>query len=931
MVKSVEERSFRWTRNIALIIAAFLMSFIAAGFVTCDAAFAESMEPGSHFDGKNGGCMSISGPRITPDMIPNTEKQDGKSLQTEPVKVIPTLVVVIGFNNIDYNNDYDWSEVMFGASNSVRAYYRDMSCDQMTFGPAEETSRYNANGNTNTKDKQNDGVVHVKVNRDHVEWDSSSNLANEARTFSDALTRASSFIDFTKYDVNNDQVLSTEEFAVVFIAAGYDGGTSHRGHDDELYLRSHHWQFSNAISSQSMTDFSVPSFTRNGKTVRIDHFSCAADQFERYNSSTNTIKAVQGRYSSVAHELGHHLGLPDLYDTSSYYSGKAWVNYEVNYASLMASGSWNINKSGNYSPASLDPWCKVFLKWATTRNITKPSTCQSSAMDYSNLSDKQSFFRINIPYTDTDADEYYLVELRNADKWDSGIGTMMYKDCGTKNKNGGLIFWHVDEKVLDACYNETQDFYYGVNVRDHRPAVMPLYPEVENGKYKLINTTKNGSVMTELPFFDKTVWDSRYKSYIGSYLDLPSYASDSTASIPTDRQNSGIHIELLSDAGSSMKFRVFDDGHAHKWKDDHYEFSMAPENLCTKGGQYKLIQKCSYCGETKTTTYTQPANTHFRLISHERIEPTCTADGREEYYECLWCKNLYRDHDCTQKVSLSDLTIKGEHKWDDGVVIEPPTYYTDGIREYTCKVCGTSYWDSVDKLDHSEKKADDGTTCGEGAAMEVAEGAILSSSSEKDMPGSEFRLIRVKPSKVGKKSITLTWKSFLNEYAEEPDYFSVYGAPCGSSEFRKIDDVYGKSVTIKKIGSTNLKPKKYYKFLVVAVSGSSNEVMSTSKTIHVATTGSKKRANPTGVSVSKKIVKKAAKFKKGAKLSLKAKIKKKKGTTVKKHVGLRYESSARAIATVTKKGVIKAKSKGSCIVYAYCQNGVCKAIKVNVK
>ncbi|MBQ3369594.1 MAG: Ig-like domain-containing protein [Mogibacterium sp.] len=44
-----------------------------------------------------------------------------------------------------------------------------------------------------------------------------------------------------------------------------------------------------------------------------------------------------------------------------------------------------------------------------------------------------------------------------------------------------------------------------------------------------------------------------------------------------------------------------------------------------------------------------------------------------------------------------------------------------------------------------------------------------------------------------------------------------------------------------------------------------------------------------------------------------------------------YASNKSAIATVSSKGVIKAKKKGTCYVYAYAQNGVYKRIKVVVK
>ena len=53
--------------------------------------------------------------------------------------------------------------------------------------------------------------------------------------------------------------------------------------------------------------------------------------------------------------------------------------------------------------------------------------------------------------------------------------------------------------------------------------------------------------------------------------------------------------------------------------------------------------------------------------------------------------------------------------------------------------------------------------------------------------------------------------------------------------------------------------------------------------------------------------------------------------TVKQHRKLCYESSNQKIATVTAKGTIKAKKKGTCVIYIYAQSGKFGKIKVTVK
>ena len=49
------------------------------------------------------------------------------------------------------------------------------------------------------------------------------------------------------------------------------------------------------------------------------------------------------------------------------------------------------------------------------------------------------------------------------------------------------------------------------------------------------------------------------------------------------------------------------------------------------------------------------------------------------------------------------------------------------------------------------------------------------------------------------------------------------------------------------------------------------------------------------------------------------------------HRKVAFESSNKMIATVTAKGKIKAKKKGSCRIFVYAQNGVYKTVPVKIK
>ena len=63
---------------------------------------------------------------------------------------------------------------------------------------------------------------------------------------------------------------------------------------------------------------------------------------------------------------------------------------------------------------------------------------------------------------------------------------------------------------------------------------------------------------------------------------------------------------------------------------------------------------------------------------------------------------------------------------------------------------------------------------------------------------------------------------------------------------------------------------------------------------------------------------------------IKASYKKKKKVSV--HIAkFRYESSNDKVATVDKKGKVTATGKGTCKIYVFTQNGICKTVNVTVK
>ena len=190
-----------------------------------------------------------------------------------------------------------------------------------------------------------------------------------------------------------------------------------------------------------------------------------------------------------------------------------------------------------------------------------------------------------------------------------------------------------------------------------------------------------------------------------------------------------------------------------------------------------------------------------------------------------------------------------------------------------------------------------------------------------------FNKLRLKSTKQTNTSITLLWNK-----PSKAAKFVVYGNRCDdSNKMEKIGTYTDTSKKLTRVAGKKIQKGKYYKFQIVALD-ENNNVVSTSKMIHVATKGGKV-TNPKSVTVklNNKTVT-AVSVKKGETVTVKSSVSKaSKKLKLKEHRAVKYESSNEEIATVTSKGKIKGIKKGTCYIYAYAQNGVYKKIKVTVK
>ncbi|MBR3148858.1 MAG: Ig-like domain-containing protein [Eubacterium sp.] len=204
-----------------------------------------------------------------------------------------------------------------------------------------------------------------------------------------------------------------------------------------------------------------------------------------------------------------------------------------------------------------------------------------------------------------------------------------------------------------------------------------------------------------------------------------------------------------------------------------------------------------------------------------------------------------------------------------------------------------------------------------GASSALADKYVTSLTDDNDLSYASFYLLRAKQSKATKSSIKISWSK-----PQKAKKYVVYGAKCGKgNKYKKLGTTSSNTFTYKK-----LKKNTYYKLVVLAFD-SNDSLVTCSTTLHIATAGGKN-----GNAKTVKLNKSNLKLKKGKSFKFKASaVKANKKQKLASHKPIRYYSSNTGVATVTKKGVIKAKGKGDCNIYAYAQNGVFKKIKVTVK
>ncbi|KAL3914630.1 MAG: hypothetical protein SGILL_006027 [Bacillariaceae sp.] len=205
-------------------------------------------------------------------------------------------------------------------------------------------------------------------------------------------------VDFDYFDQDNSGKID----AITLLHSGYAaefGGTDSNGQFYENRIWSHKW---------GLYDGSW--YSKSGVQVRDYHISPAL-----WGTSGSGI----GRIGVISHELGHFLGLPDLYDKNG--GGRGIGSY-----GLMCN-SWGWDGS-QYYPPHLSAWAKWKLGWVEAIEPKEGTNLIEAIQHESPIMPQMYIIREGFPER-----EFLLIENRQRIGYDKQMA------------QGGILIWHIDE------------------------------------------------------------------------------------------------------------------------------------------------------------------------------------------------------------------------------------------------------------------------------------------------------------------------------------------------------------------------------------------------------------------------------------------------------------------------------------------------------
>jgi M6 family metalloprotease-like protein len=324
------------------------------------------------------------------------------------------VIILVEFSDrtLTYTSESDWCNWYFSSSGkTARTYFDEAS--RTLFKPIMAAETWNT---------ANDGVIKVTLGYNHPDPGATIGDANRLIVY-DALVAANPYINYAAFDTNpTDGVISANELHILTIVAGYERGYS-AAYSPSVW--GHRWALGwGAVGAPNLDGVSVCNYAWGGGYMQDG---------EIHGDHMATIGVS-------CHEMGHDLGMIDLYDSDASSAG-------IGGHGLMGYGGWGHTAGDSYigqTPSHPCAWSKIQAGLAT------PDTVTANGFQTLYATDSLAYNALKI--LTGDANQYFLVENRQLSGYDAGLWAWFDTTSGGSDA-GGLAIWHIDESVSD---NDTE-------------------------------------------------------------------------------------------------------------------------------------------------------------------------------------------------------------------------------------------------------------------------------------------------------------------------------------------------------------------------------------------------------------------------------------------------------------------------------------------
>ncbi len=479
---------------------------------------------------------------FTPDVLNDLDES------REPKQDL--LVLLIEFKDVKLTKDINyWKQHYFNSQiKSVNGYYEEVSKGKQSFNPVLFATKAKTFEDQNGNIIQlEDGVAKVTLNQNHHGINNRTAITNEIK---EAFNIAKDYIDFSVYE-NYYGYIKQEELSVSTVIAGWEESNSANASKSNTT-----WAFARrVVAGNSMVTVRLED-SEQSEQHRVELLSFAT-QGEIYSGNELNDKAQPMGVGVTVHELGHVLGLPDLYDYGMDSEG-------IGAYSLMGSGNWGKAENDTIpgqTPVHLDAWSKIAL------GFVEPTTIKGDSEIFNdyilNSFDAENYNVLKVT-SSADENQYFLLENRQKTGYDEGLFN--------HTENSGILIYHVDEKVpttLMKSFVNDNKYHKYIDVEEANGSSQ--LDSVIWGRYSnhFFSETQN-------TFSESTTLNSNF--YIQTEGTHEAIAGIDDRECHLQEIKSGINLFIKSPSQQSMSITIGLSNFSYKINDDDETVSITKYN-----------------------------------------------------------------------------------------------------------------------------------------------------------------------------------------------------------------------------------------------------------------------------------------------------------------------------------------------------------------